>query len=115
MIPLSILDLSSIGEGSNASRALANTLDLGRDRACGGGHDVPVWILGSSLSGAQLAAALGVNVVAADGDQEVTAHVQRTPAQTPAPTTDTREPPRHNRPTTSTGTVLLNEKRGHFY
>lgn len=30
MIPLSILDLSSIGEGSNASRALANTLDLAR-------------------------------------------------------------------------------------
>lgn len=49
MIALSVLDLSPIVEGSDAGRAVP-----------GAGLEVPIWILGSSTYGAQLAAILGL-------------------------------------------------------
>lgn len=71
MIPFSILDLSPIAAGATAAIALRNTLELqryfdpdageGRIRAIpGAGLDVPIWLLGSSLFSAQLAALLGL-------------------------------------------------------
>src|SRR5438128_1855820 len=58
MVPLSVLDLSPITEGSDAGQALRNSLDLARHVEALGYRRV--WILGSSLYGAQVAAYLGL-------------------------------------------------------
>src|SRR5436190_509437 len=90
MIPLSVLDLSPITEGGDAGQALRNSLDLAQfvealryrrywmaehhnlpgiasaatavalAHVAGAGLDVPIWILGSSTFGAQVAAYRGL-------------------------------------------------------
>src|SRR5438445_4746539 len=52
MVPLSVLDLAPITEGSDAGQAV--------QAVPGAGLEVPIWILGSSTYGAQLAAYLGL-------------------------------------------------------
>src|SRR5919112_1755782 len=77
-VPFSVLDLAPVPAGSSVSDSLRNTLELARraealrpyfaparadqpDRAVpGAGLEVPLWLLGSSLYSARLAAELGL-------------------------------------------------------